>query len=86
MKRAGGRPKGEGSTVINVRVPGALMHRLARSLDMLETTTGLRTNRGAILRHALKGFRESKGMERVSRSDKVRGRMPAQWHAYMGRL
>lgn len=60
MKRVIGRPKGEASTVINVRMPVTLMHRLDRSLDRLETTTGLRTNRGAILRHALKLFLESK--------------------------
>jgi hypothetical protein len=61
MKRAVGRPKGEAATVINVRIPVALVRRLDRYLDTLETTTGLRTNRGAILRHALKVFLESKG-------------------------
>jgi hypothetical protein len=60
MKRAIGRPKGEASTVINVRIPVTLLHRLDRYLDRLETATGLRTNRGAILRHALKVFLESK--------------------------
>jgi len=60
MKRAIGSPKGEASTVINVRMPVTLMHRLDRSLDRRETATGLRTNRGAILRHALKVFLESK--------------------------
>jgi hypothetical protein len=49
----------EASTVLNVRIPVPLMHRLDRSLDRLETVTGLRTNRGAILRHALKAFLES---------------------------
>jgi hypothetical protein len=62
MKRAIGRPKGEASTVLNVRIPVTLMHRLDRYLDILETTTGLQTNRGAILRHALKVFLESKDM------------------------
>ena len=62
MKRAVGRPKGEVSTVLNVRLPLALVHRLDRYLDRLETETGLQTNRGAILRHALKVFLESKGM------------------------
>jgi hypothetical protein len=62
MKRALGRPKGEASTVIKVRIPVTLMHRLDRYLDRLETATGLRTNRGAILRHALKVFLESKDM------------------------
>jgi hypothetical protein len=54
MKRPVGRPKGEASTVLNVRLPLALVHRLDRYLDRLETETGLQTNRGAILRHALK--------------------------------
>ena len=62
MKRPVGRPKGEASTVINARLPLALVHRLDRYLDRLETETGLRTNRGMLLRHALKIFLESKGM------------------------
>jgi hypothetical protein len=62
MKRAIGRPPGETSTVINVRIPVTLVHRLDRYLDMLETTIGLRTNRGALLRPALKVFLESKGV------------------------
>lgn len=59
MKRAIGRPKGKASTVINVRMPVTLMHRLDRYLDR-------RTNRGAILRHALKVFLESKDIQRVA--------------------
>ena len=51
MKRPVGRPKGEASTVMNVRLPLGLVHRLDRYLDRLETETGLQTNRGAILRH-----------------------------------
>ena len=35
---------------------------LDRYLDKVETETGLTTNRGAILRHALKVFLESKKM------------------------
>jgi hypothetical protein len=62
MKRAIGRPPEEASTVINVRIPVTLVHHLDRYLDMLETTTGLRTNRGALLRPALKVFLESKGV------------------------
>jgi hypothetical protein len=60
MKRHVGRPKGEAATVINVRIPVALVERLDRYLDQLETATGLTTNRGAIIRHALKVFLESK--------------------------
>ncbi len=62
MKRRVGRPKGEAATVVNVRIPVSLVERLDRYLDKLETETGLATNRGAIIRHALKGFLESKGM------------------------
>jgi hypothetical protein len=62
MKRQVGRPKGEEATVVNVRIPVSLVERLDRYLDKLETDTGLTTNRGAILRHALKVFLESKKM------------------------
>ena len=62
MKRQVGRPKGEAATVVNVRIPVSLVERLDHYLDKLETDTGLTTNRGAILRHALKVFLESKKM------------------------
>ena len=62
MKRQVGRPKGEEATVVNVRIPVSLVERLDRYLDKLETDTGLTTNRGAILRHVLKVFLESKKM------------------------
>ena len=62
MKRRAGRPKGEAATVVNVRIPVSLVERLDRYMDKVETDTGLTTNRGAILRHALKVFLESKKM------------------------
>ena len=62
MKRRVGRPKGEAAVVVNVRIPVSLVQRLDRYMDKLETETGLVTNRGAILRHALKVFLESKKM------------------------
>jgi hypothetical protein len=62
MQRPIGRPKGEAATVVNVRMPMSLVHRLDRYLDKLETETGLATNRGALIRHALKVFLESKGI------------------------
>ena len=62
MKRQVGRPKGEEATVVNVRIPVSLVERLDRYMDKVETDTGLTTNRGAILRHALKVFLESKKM------------------------
>jgi hypothetical protein len=62
MPRRVGRPKGEDSTVVNVRLPVSLVQRLDRYLDKLETETGLSTHRGMILRHALKIFLEAKGI------------------------
>jgi hypothetical protein len=62
MKRSVGRPKGEPATVVNVRIPMSLVERLDRYLDKLETETGLATNRGALIRHAVKVFLESKEM------------------------
>ena len=62
MKRRVGRPKGEAAVVVNVRIPVSIVQRLDRYMDKLETETGLATNRGAILRHALKVFLESKKM------------------------
>ena len=62
MKRQVGRPKGEAAVVVNVRIPVSIVQRLDRYMDKLETETGLATNRGAILRHALKVFLESKKM------------------------
>jgi hypothetical protein len=38
------------------------VERLDRYLDKLETETGLATNRGALIRHAVKVFLESKEM------------------------
>jgi hypothetical protein len=58
-----GCPTGEAATVVNGRIPLSLVHRLDRYLDKLETETGLATNRGALIRHALKVFLESKGIE-----------------------
>ena len=62
MQRRAGRPTGEAATVVNVRIPLSLVERLDRYLDKVETDTDLTTNRGAILRHALKVFLESKKM------------------------
>jgi len=62
MKRRVGRPKGEAAVVVNVRIPVSIVQRLDRYMDKLETETGLATNRGAILRHALQVFLASKKM------------------------
>jgi hypothetical protein len=62
MPRRVGRPTGEDSTVVNLRLSVSLLQRLDRYLDKLETETGLPTNRGMALRHALKVFLKAKGM------------------------
>jgi hypothetical protein len=60
-KRPAGRPKGEESTIINVRVPKTLLARLDRYLDKLEAETSLSANWGTITRNALKVFLEARG-------------------------
>ena len=51
-----GRPKGEASMIVNVRLPLTVIARLDRYLDKLETETGLKANRGMIARRALVEF------------------------------
>ena len=51
-----GRPKGAPSTIVNVRLPLALVAQLDRYLDRLEWRTGLKANRGMIMRRALEMF------------------------------
>jgi hypothetical protein len=53
-----GRPRGAPSTIINVRLPLALLARLDRYLDRLEVQTGRKVNRGIITRRALELFLE----------------------------
>ena len=55
-KKPVGRPKGEPSTIVNVRLPLALLEQLDRYLDRLEWQTGLKANRGMITRRALALF------------------------------
>jgi hypothetical protein len=58
-----GRPKGEPSTIVNVRLPLPLVAELDRYLDRLERQTGLRANRGMITRRALALFLASHAAE-----------------------
>jgi hypothetical protein len=58
-KKPVGRPKGEPSTIVNVRLPLALLARLDRYLDRLEVQTGRKANRGMITRRALAFFLET---------------------------
>jgi hypothetical protein len=62
-KRPAGRPKGEPSTIVNVRLPLPLVAQLDRYLDRLERQTGLKANRGMIARRALELFLASHGSE-----------------------
>ena len=52
-KQPVGRPQGEPSTIVNVRLPLPLVAELDRYLDRLEGQTGLKANRGMITRRAL---------------------------------
>ena len=62
-KKPVGRPKGEPSTMVNVRLPLTLVAQLDRYLDRLERQTGLKANRGMIARRALALFLASHGSE-----------------------
>jgi hypothetical protein len=55
-QRRVGRPPGEASTIVNVRLPLSLVARLNRYLARLEQQTGLKANRGMIARRALEIF------------------------------
>ena len=62
-KKPVGRPKGEPSTIVNVRLPLPLVAELDRYLDRLEGQTGLKANRGMITRRALALFLASHAAE-----------------------
>ena len=55
-KKSVGRPKGEESLVVNVRVPLSLLARLDRYVDRMALQTGVSVNRGMVMRNALKAF------------------------------
>ena len=58
-KKPVGRPKGEASMIVNIRLPLNLIARVDRYVDYLETTTGLKANRAMITRRALVEFLDS---------------------------
>ena len=62
-KKPVGRPQGEPSTTVNVRLPLTLVAELDRYLDRLEGQTGLKANRGMITRRALALFLASHAPE-----------------------
>jgi hypothetical protein len=51
-----GRPKGAPSTVVNLRLPLALVDKLDRYADRMNTHTGPPVNRATITRQALVEF------------------------------
>jgi hypothetical protein len=63
VKKPVGRPQGEPSTIVNVRLPLPLVAELDRYLDQLEGRTGLKANRGMITRRALALFLASRAAE-----------------------
>ena len=65
-KKPVGRPKGEPSTIVNVRLPLLLVAQLDRYLDRLERQTGLKANRGMITRRALALFLASQSAEEAT--------------------
>jgi hypothetical protein len=58
-QKKAGRPKGAPSTIVNLRIPVDLLGQLDRYLDRLEVQTGLKANRGMIVRRALALFLET---------------------------
>jgi len=58
-RKKAGRPPGPPSTIINLRLPIALVARLDRYIDYLEVHTGLKAHRGMIARRALELFLET---------------------------
>lgn len=70
-KKPAGRPKGEPSTIVNMRLPLTLVAELDRYLDRLEGQTGLKANRGMIARRALELFLASHAAE-APEADRVR--------------
>jgi hypothetical protein len=58
-RKKAGRPPGPPSTIVNLRLPLALLARLDRYSDRLELQTGLKAQRGMLTRRALELFLET---------------------------
>jgi len=67
-QKKAGRPKGPPSTIVNLRIPLALLAQLDRYIDQLEVQTGLKANRGMIARRALELFLETRSTGKRKRS------------------
>jgi metal-responsive CopG/Arc/MetJ family transcriptional regulator len=61
-KRPVGRPRGEASVVINVRIPSSLLERFDRYLDRREQRTLEALNRGMVIRELLEEMLEGEGL------------------------
>lgn len=51
-----GRPKGEPSTIVNVRLPLTILEQLDRYIDSIESYGGKSINRSTIARQAVQEF------------------------------
>ena len=58
-----GRPRGAPSTIVNLRMPVALLAELERYIDRLESQTGLKAHRGMIVRRAVALFLETRAAD-----------------------
>ena len=67
-QKKAGRPTGVPSTIVNLRLPVALLAELDRYIDRLEVQTGLKANRGMIARRALALFLETHATDSSTRS------------------
>ena len=61
-RRPRGRPKGEPSIVINVRLPISLLERFNRYLDRRELTSREIVNRSIVIRELLEDMLEREGL------------------------
>jgi hypothetical protein len=61
-RRPAGRPKGEPSIVINVRIPISLLERFNRYLDRREWHSREAVNRGIVIRELLEEMLEREGL------------------------
>ncbi len=61
-RRPAGRPKGEPSVVINVRIPISLLERFNHYLDRREWRSHEAVNRGIVIRELLEEMLEREGL------------------------
>ena len=67
-QKKAGRPQGPPSTMVNLRIPLALLAQLERYIDRLEVQTGLKANRGMLARRALELLLETRATGKRQRS------------------